>query len=176
VKRSGQYAVSGLIEGQFEPGSQGRGLRNLIGIKSKREMDTVEGKELVRTFKRLISVYDDNHRFNTADLCSMHKEWLGSIYGWAGKYRQVNLAKGDFTFAAAHLIPGLMADFGHQCLAVYTPCRIAARNEISPALATRCTWNCCSSILFGMATGGWRVYWRHPWCFRWNCLPWISAC
>jgi len=59
-------------------------------------MDKAEGNELVRTFKKFISVYDENHRFNTADLCEMHKEWLGSIYEWAGKFRQVNLAKGDF--------------------------------------------------------------------------------
>jgi len=117
VKRSGRYAVSGLVEGQFEPGSQGRVLRNLIGIKRKREMDRAEGKELVRTFESLISGYDESHKFGVTDLCNMHKEWLGSIYGWAGKYRQVNLAKGDFTFAAAHLIPELMDDFEHQCLA-----------------------------------------------------------
>ena len=136
MKHSGRYAVSGLIEGQFEPGSQGRVLRNLIGVKRKREMDRAEGKELVETFKRLIGVYDENHRFSTADLCSIHKEWLGSIYDWGGKYRQVNLAKGDFTFAAAHLIPGLMEDFRDDYLSVYTPCRIAARNEIIHAIAT----------------------------------------
>lgn len=98
-------------------------------------MDRAESKELVHTFERLISVYDESHRFSTVDLCSMHKEWLGSIYNWAGKYRQVNLAKGDFTFAATHLIPGLMEDFGDHYLAVYTPCRIVARNDIIRALA-----------------------------------------
>jgi len=136
VRRSGRYNTTGLIEGQFQPGSQGRVLRNLIGIKSKREMDKVESQELVRTFGKLIGVYDSNHRFKAADLSNMHKEWLGSIYEWAGKYRQVNLAKGDFTFAAAHVIPGLMAEFEHRCLAVYTPCRMVARNEMIHALAT----------------------------------------
>ena len=48
-------------------------LRNLISIKSKREMDRVECEELVRTFKKLISVYDAKHRFSAADICGMHK-------------------------------------------------------------------------------------------------------
>ena len=136
MKRSVRYEVSELIEGQLEPGSQGRVLHNLIGIKSKREMNALEGNKLVRTFRKLIGIHDKNHRFKAADLCVMHREWLGGIYEWAGKYRQVNLAKGDFTFAAAHVIPGLMAEFEHQCLAVYTPCRKAVRNEITHALAS----------------------------------------
>jgi cell filamentation protein len=135
MKRSGRYAVSGMIEGQCEPGSRGRVLRNLIGIRSKREMDTVESRELVRTFRKLIGIQDQNHRFNAADLCAMHREWLGSIYEWAGNYRQVNLVKADFTFAAAHVIPRLMDEFEYQCLAVYTPCRMASRNELTHALA-----------------------------------------
>ena len=42
MKMGGHYDVSGLIEAQFEPGSHGRVLKNLLGIKSKREMDQVE--------------------------------------------------------------------------------------------------------------------------------------
>jgi len=70
-------------------------------------MDVLESKELVRTFKKFISIYDKNHQFTATDLCNMHKEWLGSAYSWAGRYRQVNLTKGDFTFTAAHLVPGI---------------------------------------------------------------------
>ena len=135
MRRSGRYNTSGLIEGQFEPGSHGLVLRNLLGINRKREMDKVESEKLVRTFTKLIGTHNKNHRFKAADLCAMHREWLGSIYEWAGKYRQVNLAKGDFTFAAAHVIPGLMAEFEQQCLTIYTPCPKAARNEITLALA-----------------------------------------
>ncbi len=135
MKHSGRYYISGLAEGQFELGSRGLVLRNLIGIKSKREMDSVEGEELVRTFQKIVDVYDETHRFSAVDLCNMHQEWLGGIYDWAGKYRQVNLTKGDFTFAAVHLIPALMADFERESLAVYTPCRFEEREEVARALA-----------------------------------------
>ena len=36
-------------------------------------MDRREGEELVRTFKKLISVYDAKHRFSAADICGMLK-------------------------------------------------------------------------------------------------------
>ena len=127
--------MSGLTEAQFEPGSRERVLRNLIGVKSKREMDRVEGEELVRTFQKIVGVYDETHRFSAVDLCDMHQEWLGGIYDWAGKYRQVNLTKGTFTFAAVHLIPALMANFEREFLAVYTPCRFDEREEVARALA-----------------------------------------
>ena len=59
----------------------------------------------------------------------------GNIYEWAGKYRQVNLAKGDFNFATTYLIPDLMTEFEHRCLAVYTPCQMAAKSDVIHALA-----------------------------------------
>ena len=42
----------------------------------------------------------------------MHKVWLGRIYEWAGDYRQVNLTKGSFSFAAARQIPFRLILFG----------------------------------------------------------------
>ena len=42
---AGRYDASGLIEAQYEPGSRGRVLRNLLGIRKKREMDEVEARK-----------------------------------------------------------------------------------------------------------------------------------
>ena len=44
-KDKSRYDTSGLIDGQFEPGSGRRVLKNLLGIKRKREMDQIEGRE-----------------------------------------------------------------------------------------------------------------------------------
>ena len=98
-------------------------------------MDEAEGGALVHTVEKRIRVYDSDHRFTATDLCAMHREWLGSIYEWAGKYRQVNLTKGGFTFASAHAVPGLMADFERQCLAVYTPCRTGGGKSMIHTIA-----------------------------------------
>jgi cell filamentation protein len=44
-KIANRYDVSGLVEAQFEPGSRRRVLKNLLGIRRKREMDRLEGVE-----------------------------------------------------------------------------------------------------------------------------------
>ncbi len=42
LKKGKRYDTSGLVEAQHEPGSRGRVLKNLLGIKTKREMDVVK--------------------------------------------------------------------------------------------------------------------------------------
>jgi len=111
MPRKDRYDTAGLEETEFEPGSRKRVLKNLLGITSKREMDRVEGQAQVHALEKLVALYDANHRFTATDICKIHKIWLGSIYPWAGKYRQVNLKKDKFPFATATHIPKLMADF-----------------------------------------------------------------
>jgi cell filamentation protein len=135
MKKGGHYDASGLIEAQFEPGSHGRVLRNLLGIKSKREMDHVEAQEQLRTLEELVRIYDQTHRFTASDVRKIHKMWLEPIYAWAGKYRQVNLSKGDFPFAAANQIPRLMVEFEKGPLREYTPCRFTEMSAIARAIA-----------------------------------------
>lgn len=65
----------------------------------------------------------------------MHRLWLGTIYPWAGRARQVNVSKDGFPFAMAHRIPELMAEFERKQLAEYTPCHFDDHNEVAQALA-----------------------------------------
>ena len=132
---SGRYDVSGSSEGQFEPGSNNRVLRNLQGIFDPDEMDRRESLELVRTLDELVHEVDADHRFAAADICSMHKRWLGGIYPWAGQYRGVNLEKDGFPFAAAYLVDGLMAGLESGALARCTPCRLGDAPAVAAALA-----------------------------------------
>ena len=55
MERTGRYDISGLVEGQFEPGSRGRVLRNLIAINRKREMDAIESNVLRTYFRKAYS-------------------------------------------------------------------------------------------------------------------------
>ena len=130
-----RYDVSGLPEAQFEPGSQDRVLRNRLGITSKQARDDAEARALQRATDSLIGTFDAAHRFTAADVCEMHRVWLGEIYEWAGRYRQVNLSKGAFAFAAAAQIPGLMAEFEQEVLRRYTPCNVTDRTDVVRALA-----------------------------------------
>jgi cell filamentation protein len=110
-------------------------LRNLLGIKRKREMNLVEARELRRAIDELIQSFDQQHRFTEPDIRRMHMNWLGKIYAWAGKYRNVNLVKADFPFAAAREVPRLMVEFESGPLRQFTPCRFSSNDEIAMALA-----------------------------------------
>lgn len=130
-----KYDVSGFAEAQFESGSGKQVLKNLMGIKSRIEMDTAETVALKQTEDLLFRTYDREHKFSAVGLCKIHKIWLGKIYGWAGKYRSIDLAKGNFRFAHAKFIPELMREFERDFLFKYTPCHKMAREELIEALA-----------------------------------------
>jgi len=97
-------------------------LKNLLGIKTPEEMDRIETEKLQETIDRLVRTYDSSHSFTSTDICQIHKGWLGDIYEWAGNYRQVNVSKGSFPFAAAAQVPKLMQVFEKESLQRYTPC------------------------------------------------------
>lgn len=136
MKKAGRYDVSGLIEAQFEPGSRGGVLKNLLGLKSKREIDQYEMNALHQAedifFQKL---YDKHHKFSAKDICKIHEVWLGKLYAWAGKYRNVELTKGSFRFASASYIPKLMEEFEKDYLQVHTPCVFPSKSRVIRALA-----------------------------------------
>jgi cell filamentation protein len=135
MKKQGRYSTSGLVEDQYMPGSKGKVLRNLLDITAKKEIDRIETELLFETTDRLLDEFDNNRQFSTDDILEMHRRWLGSVYEWAGKYRQVKMSKGNFMFAAPAYIPQLMENFKKELLAKYTPCLFNSRQEVVFALA-----------------------------------------
>ena len=132
---SNRYDISSLPEAQFEPGSRYRVLKNKLGIKRKREIDEAESVALKTATDKFIGMYDKDHRFTAEDIRTMHKIWLGDIYDWAGEYRQVNVSKGDFNFAASLHIPQLMAVLEKGPLRKHTPCNFKSMERVFQALA-----------------------------------------
>lgn len=135
MKKDGRYDVTGLLEAQFEPGSNDEVLKNRLGIVSKQAMDEAEAMALERAMDQLVRTYDEKHRFTAIDVCELHRIWLGEIYEWAGKYRRVNISKGDFPFAAAGRVSDLMVEFEQNSLQHFTPCNFKDRTKIVQALA-----------------------------------------
>jgi len=80
--------------------------------------------------------YAVDQRFAADDVRRMHRLWLGGIYVWASEYRQVNMGKGDFMFAAAGQVPRLMRELERGALREFTPCRFADAEGQARALAT----------------------------------------
>ena len=123
------------MEDRFQPGSHGRVLLNKLGITSKRAMDEVETREHLRAVNTFLELFDREHRFTAADLCNMHRIWLGEVYEWAGQYRQVNISKGNFFFAMALQVPTLMEQFEQGELRDHTPCLSVVQDEVIHSLA-----------------------------------------
>src|SRR5437899_10840749 len=99
MKRRNRYDISGLVEAQFEPGSRKTVLRNLLGVTERKEMDRIEALTLEQVADLLLISLDKKRRFTAFDIRTIHKMWFGNIDRWGGDFRQVNLSKGNFTFA-----------------------------------------------------------------------------
>ena len=67
------------VEAEFEPGSRGRVQKNLLGIRSVREMDQAESEALIRATEEAFDRYTEDHRFVADDICTIHRLWLGDI-------------------------------------------------------------------------------------------------
>jgi cell filamentation protein len=130
-----RYDTSGLPEDQYEPGSGGTVLRNLLGITTREEMEIAETAALWRALEKLLGEVEQEQSFTAQDIRDIHRLWLEPIYPWAGEYRKVNISKGGFTFAMARTIPMLMTTFEEEQLRRFTPCRFTSREDIAHALA-----------------------------------------
>jgi len=131
---AGRYEPEGP-EAEFEPGSLGRVLRNRLGIKSGREIERMESEALLSATEQMNDETHIDQCFTLNYLRRMHRVWFGEIYVWAGEYRQVNMGKGSFMFAAANQVPKLMHEFGRGALRDYTPCRFEDDGELATSLA-----------------------------------------
>jgi cell filamentation protein len=130
----GRYDAAGP-ESEFQPGSRGRVLRNRRGITSVRQLERDESEALLAATQWVIDETRVDQRFIASDIRLMHHHWLGELYEWAGEYRNVNISKGAFTFAAAVRVPALMKEFERGPLREYTHCKFDTLSGQASALA-----------------------------------------
>jgi cell filamentation protein len=129
-----RYKASGA-EGEFEPGSNELVLRNLLQITDPTKMEEIESNTLAVLMEKTFDNVNADQQFTAELIFRLHHDWLKDIYSWAGTYRQVNVSKSGFSFAAAHRIHALMDDFEKKILAEYTPCLFSNEDELIEALA-----------------------------------------
>lgn len=123
-------------QGAFEPGSGDLVLRNKLGVIDADEMDEIELHLLEQLYQAVLVEDFPDRTLHITDLKTWHQMWLGNVYGWAGEERSVNMAKGDFHFAAATQISRLLAVFERDCLARLTPCHDMDYATLVEAIAT----------------------------------------
>lgn len=130
-----RYDVTQHPEGQYQAGSNSMVLRNRLGITDPVRMEEVEFDLLVRLQEQLLEEIETTQMITADALCDWHRRWLGEVYEWAGNYRSVNMAKGDFLFAASHLVPTLMQSYEREWLRRFTPCAGMTEAPLCEALA-----------------------------------------
>jgi cell filamentation protein len=123
------------IEGEWQPGSRKRVLRNRLNIRLKTEMDRAEADALEVVEQRYLGIITDETVFATELICQMHRDWLGEIYEWAGRYRTVEMQKGSFRWPPAFRVPQNMAWLEDEFLKKVTPCKSAALKTVAGQVA-----------------------------------------
>ena len=98
-------------------------------------MDKAEALAFMDAQNQFLQIFGKDHSFTASDLRQMHRTWLGSIYSWAGEYRNADISKEGMMFAHAAHIPTLMVDFENTILKQHTPCLSQNPKDVSRALA-----------------------------------------
>jgi cell filamentation protein len=122
-------------EGEFEPGSRGRVLKNLLGITSKREMDRVEEEALFRTESHFERAVTSESVITVALIQEIHRQFLGDIYSWGGELRGVNISKGGYPFPPVQHLRDALNVFENDTLRRVTPLRPVPAVKIPEAMA-----------------------------------------
>lgn len=130
-----KYDTSQNVEDQYEPGSNGKVLKNLLGITDLDEMNAIEYKLLCKTEEKYLEEITIDLRFTAKYIYDIHKYWLGKVYPWAGRPRTVQIRKGGITFCMPEHIEKEMNRLEEEELKEYTPCNFKNIDKIAKAMA-----------------------------------------
>jgi len=98
------------------PDSQNEALPNLLGLESTEEISKSEFEGFLKAEILLTESLTRQTEFTVDYILNLHKLALAHLYSFAGKFRDVNLSKGGFPFAAAKFLPESMATFEKEIL------------------------------------------------------------
>jgi len=106
MKPTGRYKTAGNIEDIYYPDTHI--LINKLNIQNDSDLQIAEKQALQECIKyfsaKEITIFDSKL------ICDIHYQFLRKLYEWAGKYRSVDIAKGNTRFAVPQFVPKLMAD------------------------------------------------------------------
>lgn len=128
----GRYDITGS-EGEYQPGSGHKLLRNLPGITDPDEMNTVETDLLKDLYLHVFHNFPEELTFEM--ICQWHRAWLGNIYSWAGQIRTVDMSKPNIQFASPVQIPRLAEKLETQYLARFAELPEMSDEELIAFLA-----------------------------------------
>jgi len=98
------------------PDNQKEILPNLLDLKSVEEIGLSEFEGFLKAEILFTEKLTPSTKFTAAYILELHKTALGHLYTFAGRLRDVNMAKGGFTFPAARFLANSLAEFDHGIL------------------------------------------------------------
>ena len=106
------------------PDNQSEILPNLLHLTTAEEIALSELEGFLKAEIIFTENLANDTKFTVSYILELHKTALEHLYPFAGKYRNVNMSKGNFTFAAARFLPASMKNFQTEILSklpdVYT--------------------------------------------------------
>ena len=100
------------------PYDQNEQLPNLLGLRAAEEIGLAEFEGFLKAEIVLSGQLTNRTSFTCRYIQKIHRQALGHLYGFAGKWRDVNLSKGGFVFAAAHFLPNTRQSFEADILKI----------------------------------------------------------
>lgn len=79
--------------------------KNKLGIVDADIIHEIENNLLFQAYEKFSSQITEKTRFDEAYFINLHKKTFESLYDFAGKYRTVNMSKGDSQFCLAQYLP-----------------------------------------------------------------------
>ncbi|MBY0426125.1 MAG: Fic family protein [Cytophagales bacterium] len=116
------------------PENQMEILPNLLGLTSPNEIALSEFEGFLKCEILLTEKLTSRTKFTLNYILKIHQLALGHLYSFAGKYRDVNISKGGFPFAAAKYLPETMKLFEAEVL-TKLPTKYAHRSELIKDIA-----------------------------------------
>lgn len=92
-------------------GNENELLPNLLGLTDRRAIELAEAEGFFRAELVLYDELNDDTVFDVAYIKRLHRLALERVYGFAGKFRGVNISKSGFTFPAAKFLDASMQEF-----------------------------------------------------------------
>ena len=127
-----RYATS---EDEFEPGSDGRVLRNRRGIVEPAEVGRIESALLALAQSWSFGRIAPDTTLSVALVRELHRRWLASLYDFAGELRSVDLSKGRVRFAPVVYLSSTLRALD-DTMTAYSPCAGMSEARLIEAIAT----------------------------------------
>lgn len=95
-------------EDSTQPIDSTRYFETVQGIKSYSEIYEIIAVSVAKIIEKIIDVFPERIQFTTDWICALHKDIAGSLFDWAGRFRDVNVQVGQHTPPLFYEVPALM--------------------------------------------------------------------